>query len=596
MAHHPHFPAIDRYDSLTVNDHWMFYPQIANATQRHGSLDTLPRKVPMNVILDFLSENLDVSATANITVQEEGVTLNTNFTTINFIGEIVTATDEGSGVANITIAASSDTHMMNTDLTATDNRIHDTDGGNWELEDGGDSILKYTAPGLVQLGTTANNISVNNAGNEIQLSLNSIINMHWTTSRITAYQNLALDQANLIFQNSEDNLITFQPKTTGVTNTTYTLPTSGSTGYLYNNGSNEWSWNFPSLMSELRDVASDFYQSSLDFVTQTFTTWDGNEPTEVSSVTWFTNFTNSTYLMVYDPVNDEWRPMPALDVVQYTQSDIRVYTDDGVLTGNRIVDTDNNTFSIYDVTNPTTSSTSIRLHNHRFRSSGNDIQIGYHAASESTALDGGLRFFPRNTTNGGVEDAYLVRYSGQNGNFHLQNKGTGELWIQNANSGVNNKIILRSDGEVEFNMYGSGGFTGTPAHALAVDSAGIIIETNPNTSVFIACSDETTDLTTGTAKVTFRMRNFRINEVRASVTTAPTGSSLIVDINEGGVSMFSTKLSIDAGEKTSTTAATPAVFSDNVIADDAEITIDIDQIGSTVAGTGLVVELIGYYL
>ena len=46
-------------------------------------------------------------------------------------------------------------------------------------------------------------------------------------------------------------------------------------------------------------------------------------------------------------------------------------------------------------------------------------------------------------------------------------------------------------------------------------------------------------------------------------------------------------------EKTSTTAATPAVISDSAIADDAEITVDIDQIGSGNAGKGLKVWLIG---
>lgn len=81
--------------------------------------------------------------------------------------------------------------------------------------------------------------------------------------------------------------------------------------------------------------------------------------------------------------------------------------------------------------------------------------------------------------------------------------------------------------------------------------------------------------------------------VCSSVKDAPTGANLVVDINEGGVSILSTKLSIDAGEKTSTTAATPAVISDATLADDAEITIDIDQVGSTVAGAGLKVVLIG---
>ena len=83
-------------------------------------------------------------------------------------------------------------------------------------------------------------------------------------------------------------------------------------------------------------------------------------------------------------------------------------------------------------------------------------------------------------------------------------------------------------------------------------------------------------------------------DVRASVTTAPTGADLVVDINETGASVLdSNKLTIDAGEKTSTTAATAAVITDADLADDAEITVDIDQIGSSVAGTGLKVYLIG---
>lgn len=111
----------------------------------------------------------------------------------------------------------------------------------------------------------------------------------------------------------------------------------------------------------------------------------------------------------------------------------------------------------------------------------------------------------------------------------------------------------------------------------------------------VACSDETTALTTGTAKVTFRMPfAMTLTSVRASVTTAPTGASLLtVDINESGSTILSTKLTIDASEKTSTTAATPAVISDSSLADDAEMTVDIDQIGSTIAGAGLKIYLIG---
>ena len=61
----------------------------------------------------------------------------------------------------------------------------------------------------------------------------------------------------------------------------------------------------------------------------------------------------------------------------------------------------------------------------------------------------------------------------------------------------------------------------------------------------------------------------------------------------GLFSTASTKLTIDASEFTSTTAATQPVISDSTLADDAQITIDIDQIGSTIAGAGLKVYIIG---
>jgi hypothetical protein len=110
----------------------------------------------------------------------------------------------------------------------------------------------------------------------------------------------------------------------------------------------------------------------------------------------------------------------------------------------------------------------------------------------------------------------------------------------------------------------------------------------------VAASDETTALTTGTAKVTFRMPYaMTITAVRASLSTAQaSGSIFTVDINEGGTTILSTKLTIDNTEKTSTTAATPAVVSDTALADDAEITIDIDQIGNGTA-KGLKVTIIG---
>lgn len=118
---------------------------------------------------------------------------------------------------------------------------------------------------------------------------------------------------------------------------------------------------------------------------------------------------------------------------------------------------------------------------------------------------------------------------------------------------------------------------------------------NPIECLIIAASDESTALTAGTAKVTFRLPYaFTLTSApRASLTVAQTsGSIFTVDINENGTSILSTKITIDNTEKTSTTAAAAPVLSDTALADDAEITVDIDQIGDGTA-KGLKIALIG---
>jgi len=114
------------------------------------------------------------------------------------------------------------------------------------------------------------------------------------------------------------------------------------------------------------------------------------------------------------------------------------------------------------------------------------------------------------------------------------------------------------------------------------------------TALPIACSDEITALTVGTAKVTFRMPYaMTLTAVRASLTTAQTsGNIFTVNIKQSGTSILSTLITIDNTEKTSTTAVTLPVISIASLADDAEMTIDISQIGDGTA-KGLKVYLIG---
>jgi hypothetical protein len=71
---------------------------------------------------------------------------------------------------------------------------------------------------------------------------------------------------------------------------------------------------------------------------------------------------------------------------------------------------------------------------------------------------------------------------------------------------------------------------------------------------------------------------------------APTGAALIYDINKDGTTIFSTRPQINAG---ATNGGTGAVFSTTNLTVNSVLTIDIDQVGSTFAGSGITVMLKG---
>ena len=88
--------------------------------------------------------------------------------------------------------------------------------------------------------------------------------------------------------------------------------------------------------------------------------------------------------------------------------------------------------------------------------------------------------------------------------------------------------------------------------------------------------------------------NAGISGITGSLVTAGTGVNLLtVDINEGGSTILSTKLTFDATETTTTSAATPVVISDTALAADSVITIDVDQLDSGGVAAGLKISLIG---
>lgn len=81
-----------------------------------------------------------------------------------------------------------------------------------------------------------------------------------------------------------------------------------------------------------------------------------------------------------------------------------------------------------------------------------------------------------------------------------------------------------------------------------------------------------------------------VANITAGVNTAPTGASILVDVNKNGTTMFTTQGNRPtiAASGFSDAASVPDVTS---LAAGDYITIDVDQIGSTIAGSNLVVSI-----
>lgn len=113
-----------------------------------------------------------------------------------------------------------------------------------------------------------------------------------------------------------------------------------------------------------------------------------------------------------------------------------------------------------------------------------------------------------------------------------------------------------------------------------------------------AASDETTALTTGTAKITFTTVLGRLlTSVQANLTTANSANvvsgPLTIDMNLSGQSIFgAAKLVVSNGSTTSRNAATQPTFSATVVPPNSIWTLDIDNTGSAASATGLKVTFV----
>lgn len=79
--------------------------------------------------------------------------------------------------------------------------------------------------------------------------------------------------------------------------------------------------------------------------------------------------------------------------------------------------------------------------------------------------------------------------------------------------------------------------------------------------------------------------------VSAAINTAPTGAAVIVDLNRNGATLFSTQANrptVGIGQFATVTAAVPDI---TTFSAGDFLTVDVDQVGATVAGADLVVQV-----
>jgi microcystin-dependent protein len=108
----------------------------------------------------------------------------------------------------------------------------------------------------------------------------------------------------------------------------------------------------------------------------------------------------------------------------------------------------------------------------------------------------------------------------------------------------------------------------------------------------IACTDETTAISATGVKITLRWPYaFLLTDTRITLNSASATGTFTVTATVNGAAMYSTAITIDATEKTSKTAAVPAVLGLTDIPDDAEVVITVSNVA---AGTATGLKFIAY--
>lgn len=174
----------------------------------------------------------------------------------------------------------------------------------------------------------------------------------------------------------------------------------------------------------------------------------------------------------------------------------------------------------------------------------------------------------------------------------------GNEWVEitATTSAVNNlKIVNEATGN-DPSIEASGDDTNV-AIELKGKGTGVIKADGGGFEVAVTAPTSDVEVGDGAAYVTVpaKFDGMNLDALHAYCVTAPTDAEMQIQIHNltDTADMLSTVLTIDAGENGSDTAATEAVIdtaADDVATNDV-LRVDIDQVGSTVAGAGLILRL-----